>query len=113
MKRLVLIVVTLLVFCSLLVSCGAGYPAEGEYYCDENDMEIDFSLIAQGVRKAGRMYTDEGKAFYSYYVDIEGERITISDSTNAAYISGVFNFANDVFTVIEDGGDIELVFKKK
>ena len=113
MRKLLSLVSLFLLLSLLLCSCSTEYPKEGVYYCDELEFEMDFSLITKGSRQSCRLYTDNGSAFYYYYCEIDEERIILFDSNDNAYISGKYSFANDIFTIVEDGGEIELVFKKK
>ena len=110
MKKLCIIII-LLVLTMTACSFQAKSPKEGEWYCEELKLLLDFS-DPYGVECA-KYYHEDGSYESLKYLRDYGNGIHIcSMDDKKNYLIGKFKYKNDIFTVTENSTGKEYVFTK-
>ena len=107
-KRLLLI--PLLCFVLVLSACyfpiRRKVPPEGEYYCDELKISIDFSVYAEDNPKCAKIYSSDDEYTIGLCMRDYGTGMNIlSLDQEICYVVGEYLYADGVFTITahEDG----------
>ncbi len=108
MKKIILLLLIATIFFAAC-SIQAKSPAEGEWYCEELQLLLDFS-DPYGIEPAKYYHEDGTYEVRTYLRDYgKGIQICSADKTET-YLIGKFEYKNDLFTITDNSTGKEYVF---
>ena len=109
----------ILLFCVVILLSACYFPirrevpTEGEYYCDELKISIDFSIFKGGDPHCTKIYSSDGEYTIGRCMRDYGIGMTLcSADQQTVYVIGEYSYTNGLFTITAYDDDMVYTFER-